>query len=327
MFRLGEQTARDVNAGSHRAPWWHNPVAVPEVKLMRQSILAMVLTTTAIAGAAIAHPGSSIAVSADGRVYFVDTGGGVFSIERNGSVVRREGPAFHWFAYDPAGRFARTPWPSVPGAEFRAAGTNPTLVLSSDFPVAITTDGAFCYTEATGGRIRIIAVAPSGSRSVRATLPPVLEAGKPVTWLNSLAAGPNGSLYYTDDAAVRKVDASGRVSLIANAVTVRNCAAIPGIEPPTRPYLRGLAVAPDGTVYVAASGCGAVLRIDPRGAIATVLTSTSPWSPTAVAVGNGEVYVLEYLHTASDDRREWLPRVRKVQRNGTVITLAATKGR
>jgi hypothetical protein len=31
--------------------------------------------------------------------------------------------------------------------------------------------------------------------------------------------------------------------------------------------------------------------------------------------------VLEYLHTASDDRREWLPRVRKINRDGKIETV------
>jgi hypothetical protein len=37
-----------------------------------------------------------------------------------------------------------------------------------------------------------------------------------------------------------------------------------------------------------------------------------------VTVANGEVYVLEYLHTDSDDRSEWLPRVRKITSKGKV---------
>ena len=47
-------------------------------------------------GAALAHPGASIHVAADGRVFFVDTGGGMFVVERNGRLVRHPGPAFHW---------------------------------------------------------------------------------------------------------------------------------------------------------------------------------------------------------------------------------------
>jgi hypothetical protein len=130
-----------------------------------------------VATAATAHPGSAIAVSKAGTVYFVDTGAGVFAIEAAGRIERREGPAFHWFAFDPGSRFARTPWPSIPGAELRAAGVNPTLVLSSDFPVTIGADGKFYYPDGSGGQVRLVAIDPSGTKSVRATLPPIRSAG------------------------------------------------------------------------------------------------------------------------------------------------------
>lgn len=275
--------------------------------------LCAVLMAIVAAAAALAHPGAAIAVHPDGRVFFVDTGGGVYAIERNGRLARQEGPAFHWFALDQAGRFRRTPWPHIPGGELRAAGA---VILSSDVPVAIG-GGTFYFPEAAGGRVRIVGVTPAGARSVRATLPPIKDP-----WINGLAAGPGGSLYYTEDRAVRKIDARGRVTTVATIGTVARCAAIPGIGPELRPYLRGLAVAPDGTVYVAASGCGALLKIDPRGAVAPLLRTASPWAATDVAVADGEVFVLEYLHTAVDDRRQWLPRVRKIARDGSVVVLA-----
>lgn len=269
-----------------------------------------------------AHPGAAIAISRDGRVYFVDTGAGVFSIEKNGRIVRRDGPAFHWFAFDPESRFRNTAWPSIPNAEFRSAGVNPTIVLSSDFPVTIGSDGRFYYPDGTsGGRIRLVAIEPSGASSVRATLPPIHRGGQPITWLNGLAPGADGSLYYTEDRAIRKVDRSGRVSAVVANVSVPNCTAIPGVEAEVGPYLRGLAVAGDGSIYVAASGCGALLKVEPRGRVSVVLRTTAPWSPTAVAVSAGEVYVLEYLHTATDNREEWIPRIRKISRSGSVSTV------
>lgn len=269
-----------------------------------------------------AHPGAAIAVAGDGRVYFVDTGGGNFVIERNGKIVRLEGPAFHWFALDPQNRFRATRWPSLPDAEFRSADTNPTLVLSSDFPVAIGTDGRFYFPQRVDGdRIRIVGIQPSGARAALATLPPVLSGGRAVPWLNGLTAGPRGGLYYTENSAVKRIDPQGRVSTVAANVTVPNCTATPGIGPKLRPYLRGLAIAADGSIYVAASGCGALLKIDPKGKSSVILRTTAPWSPTAVAVANGEVYVLEYSNTASDDRREWMPRVRKISRTGAVTML------
>jgi sugar lactone lactonase YvrE len=272
--------------------------------------------------AAHAHPGAAIAVSKDGTVYFVDTGAGVFSIDPSGRIARREGPAFHWFAYDPQGRFRKTPWASMPNAEFRSAGNNPTLVLSSDFPVTIGTDGKFYYPDGSqGGRIRIMAIDPSGARTVRATLPAIHRGGESITWLNGLAAGTDGALYYTEDRIIRRVDARGTVSTVAANVAVKDCAAVPMMED-LDPYLRGLAIAADGSIYVAASGCGAVLKVDRNGRTSTVLRASPPWSPTAVAVSGQDVYVLEYLHTATDDRREWIPRVRKISKSGAVSTLA-----
>lgn len=277
------------------------------------------------AGTSSAHPGAAIAVSKDGIVYLVDTGAGVFSMEASGQVTRREGPAFHWFAFDPDSLFQKTPWPSLPGAEFRSAGVHPTLVLSSDFPVTIGTDGRFYYPDGTSGaRVRIVAIEPSGARSVRATLPPLLRGGRPITWLNGLAPGTDGSLFYTEDRTIRKVDRRGQVSTVTANVVVAHCAAVPGVDAELGPYLRGLAVATDGSIYVAASGCGAVLRVDTKGHVSTVLTAAAPWSPTAVAVAGNDVYVLEYLHTASDDRSEWLPRVRKISHAGTVTTLGGS---
>jgi hypothetical protein len=296
---------------------------------MRRAALVLVLFFIAATHETVAHPGAAIAVGGDGQVYFVDTGGGVFAIDRQHRIARREGPAFHWFAFDPAGRFRRTAWPSVPGAELRSAGTNPTLVLSSDFPVAIGTDAIFYYPQDDRERgVRIIGIAPNGRQTVRGSLPPMRSDGRPAWWLNGLAAGPNASLYYTEDRAVRRIDARGRVSLIANVATVPGCVAIPGITREMQPYLRGLAVESNGTVYVAGSGCGAVLKIDPNGKMTPILRTQSPWSPTAVAVWNGEVYVLEYSHTASDNRREWMPRVRKITRDGSVaVTLGAIPSR
>jgi streptogramin lyase len=249
----------------------------------------------AIAAPAAAHPGSAIAVAGDGRVFFVDTGRGVFVIERDGRVVRQDGPALHWFAFDADRRFARTPWPHVTNAEFRSVGP---LVLSSDFPVAIGRDGGFYFPQ-FGGRLEMIRIAPDGTRSVFATLPGSLH------WLNGVAAGADGALYYTEDRAVRKI-ANGVVSTVVDDAGCNN--------------LRGLAVAPDGTIYVAATGCNALLKIR-NGRVENILRMRAPWAPTAVALSKGEIFVLEYLHTASEDRRDWIPRVRKITQNGSQVML------
>lgn len=290
-----------------------------------RSLTALLITILLGAAVSHAHPGAAIAAAKNGTVYFVDTGAGVFSIEPGGRVVRREGPAFHWFAYDPSNAFRKTPWPSIPGCEIRSAGVNPTIVLSSDFPVTIGADGRFYYPDGSDRqRIRIIAVEPSGRRSIHATLPPIRRGAETITWLNGLTPGPDGSLVYTEDRLIRKIDRRGNVTTIAQNIVVPNCAVAPGTETATGPYLRGLAVAADGSIYVAASGCAAVLRVDGKGRVTPVLRASPPWSPTAIAVAGRDVYVLEYLHTASDRREEWIPRIRKISSSGVVSTLGGS---
>lgn len=287
---------------------------------MHRKLLAAMILVAATATTIAAHPGSGIVVDRRGRVYFVDTGGGVWRIEPGGKLARHGDPRFHWMAIDESERPAGTRVPSIPGGEITAIGNNPTLLVSSDVPIAIGRDGALYYPElGRDGRLRIMRFTRSGERIAFALLPAALR------WINGLAAGQDGSLYYTEDRTVRRIDPRGVVSTLAENVTVPNCGSIPGTERGSEPYLRGLAAAGDGTVFVAASGCGVVLRITSRGEIRPVLRTTSPWSPTAVATSPSGVYVLEYLHTAAEDRRAWVPRVRKILPNGSIVNVAAVR--
>ena len=81
-----------------------------------------------------------------------------------------------------------------------------------------------------------------------------------IGYVDGLAAGADNVLYFSLDRSVRKIDAKGRVSTIVDNVQVPGCIRIPGVEAQLGPYLRGLDVAPNGTIFVAAAGCGAVLR-------------------------------------------------------------------
>jgi sugar lactone lactonase YvrE len=222
-------------------------------------------------------------------------------------------------ALDEARTFANAQLPTTPGSEMRFVDG---LILSSDFPSAIGRDRALYFALLGGdGRLRLMRFLPTGAMTPFATLPGGIQ------WINGIAAAPDGSLYYTESRAVRRVDAKGVLTTIAEAVMAADCARIPTDDPQPLPYLRGLAVAPSGDLFVAASGCGAVLKITPRGEVTTILRTESPWSPTAVAVSGKTVYVLEYLHTASDNRREWLPRVRKISSDGRTAVIAAIERR
>ncbi len=287
-------------------------------------LVAALLVVAGTLATAIAHPGSGIVVDRRGFVYFLDTGSGVWVIDPGGKLTRQGGPRFHWMAIDEGARPFGARLPTIPDGEVNAVGVNPTLLLSSDVPLVVGRDGALYYPESgSDGQLRILRFTREGVKSVYVTLP-AKAAGGDRQWINGLASGSDGSLYYTQDTTVRKIDPRGVVFTLATNIAVPECASIPGIEA-AKPYLRGLGVGADGTVFVAASGCGAVLKITPNGKLTTVLQTTSPWSPTAVAVSPTGVYVLEYLHTATEDRLAWVPRVRKVLPNGTVVSIAAVE--
>ena len=72
--------------------------------LMKKTLLSLAFTclfSSVAAHRALAHPGAAIAVDANGRVYFVDTGHGVWTVDAAGKLVDLGGPAYHWMALDP----------------------------------------------------------------------------------------------------------------------------------------------------------------------------------------------------------------------------------
>ena len=277
--------------------------------------------------AAWAHPGSGIVVDRRGQVYFTDTGQGVWKIDQQGRLSAHEGAAYHWMAIDHDGLLVRTLSPAFrePSTDIQRVGTDPTLLLSSDFPLTTGSDGSLYYPElGADDLLRVYRLKPAGNRSVLAALPSASD-GQPLKWLNGMAAGPDGVIYFSENAAIRRITPRGEVSTLASNIVVDDCQSPPGASERLGPFLRGLDVAPDGSVYVAANGCCALLKIDPQGQATPVLRSVSPWSPTGVAIHGEEVLVLEYLHTAGGDRREWTPRVRKLSPDGTATVVAGVE--
>lgn len=296
----------------------------------RIGAVALALVAFALAAsAAFAHPGSGIAVDARGQVYFVDTGRGVWKLDSRGKLTLIHTLAYHWMAFDGKGHFAQSralgDFDRGSFERITPAGAVPALILSSDFPVAVGHDGGLYYVPYDrGGRRELVRRMPDGQRSVFAVLPAVAGGPEPMLWVNGIATAADGSLYVTDDNAVRKIGRNGQVSTFRDSIRAPDCET-PLAGAPALPYLRGLAVAADGTVYAAANGCRTVIAIPANGAVRTVLKAEPPWSPTGVALSGGEVFVLEYLHTSGDDRTEWIPRVRKIGADGKVTTLASVE--
>jgi sugar lactone lactonase YvrE len=272
-----------------------------------------------------AHPGSGIVVDRQGNVYFFDTGAGVWKIDRAGKVTKLSPTAYHWMAIDIDDRLAHVtlPYHSSGAATITRVGSDPTLLISSDFPVTVGPDGSLYYpwTHSTG-EAEIFRLQPSGKTTVFKTLPPTLSPNGGPRWRNGITASADGSVYYSEDRAIRKISADGTLTTVIENLTLSGCGLVPGVESELGAYCRGLAVDTNGTVYVAAAGCSAVLKITADKEVTTVLLASSPWSPTAVALSGSDLYVLEYFHTANENRREWIPRVRKVSSDGTTITVA-----
>jgi len=263
-----------------------------------------------------AHPGSGIVVDRLGQIYFLDTGSGLWKIDTGGGLSHLSPLRNHWLAIDENNSFTQARLPTDPGRDWviTAAGSNPTLLISTDFSLVIGQDGNLYYPSARETNVRIMRKSPSGPPSAWLTLPRSV-AGAALSWINGLATGPNGSIYYTEDNAVRKITREGRVSTIATVTTaLTDRPPTPGVE--KSPYLRGLKVDANGVVYVADVADARVLKITPDGKVVTILQLERPWAPTDVAVFGEVVYVLEFTHDAGDDRTTWMPRIRKITPDG-----------
>lgn len=294
---------------------------------MRIYFMAMTLTSillcALLATSASAHPGSGIVVDKHGQIFFTDTGQGVWKIDTQGKLTYVPASKFHWMTIDEAGYFAESQ--KNFGEWFERVtpqSSKPVLIMCSDFPLTVNRDGNIYYADTRRSSSKIVRRTPDGTESV-------LARGGMFQNITGITAGPDGSLYVTDasraDAnAIRKITMDGTVSMIAEGFVGKDSANDPSPETPSG-YCRGLAVDSQGVVYVAATGSRRVLKITPQGKVSTILQAPSPWSPTGVAVFRDEVYVLEWREPAAsraEMRRDWIPRVRKVGRDGKITTLA-----
>ena len=290
-------------------------------------ICVMALGAVCLPATVTAHPGSGIAVDRVGQIYFVDMVSGIWKVDLRGALTHFPGPAFHWMALDAGERFSGTRLPSGSGGEVARIGANPSVILASSYPVAFGGDGNLYYpSHGVGVPVQLMRMLPSGQTSVVADFPPT-TAGTPLRDLNGLAAGPDGSFYYSEKNAIRRIGKDGRVSTVAENIVLATCGSVPGMGPADHPLLRGLDVDAGGVAYVAATGCGSVLRVAPDGRLSILYQAEGPWSPTGVVLFGGDVYVLEFLGTASDNRQEMVPRIRIVRRDRTTSIIATVTRR
>ena len=263
---------------------------------------------------AVAHPGSGIVVDAQGNVFFQDGAARtIWKIDPQGKVTAHyDKLGGHWMALDAKGAFARTDQKLV---EWLAPAL---IVADGGAPITMNTDGNLYYglgLSSTGqvsvGMTRIF---PDGRQE-----PFAPDFAKRIEQLGitGLASGPDGYLYAACLTSVFKVKTDGTFTTLADLAALKDC----DQDAPTS-FLRGLDVDSHGTVYAAGTGCRGVVKITAAGKVNTVLKAERPWSPTGVAVRGDDIYVLEFTNANGHFTEGWLPRVRKLGRDGKVTTLA-----
>lgn len=277
------------------------------------------------AWAALAHPSSGIAVNERGEVFFVHSTVGVAKLDREGRLTYvHKSTGGHWLCLDRQGSFSRT----QPKYFLRVTpdGVRPALAFADGgAPIAVCGDGNLYYGSGWGGGhehelggATVSRLSPDGTI---ATFSPQLKEvlAKARAGVRGLAAGPDGLLYVASANSIYRVAMNGAVTTLIERPVLKDCDANP--PPDGLPAFQGLDVTTDGTVYAAATGCRALVKISAAGSLDTVLTSERPWSPCAVALHDGDVYVLEWTNPNDGPSAGWRPRVRKLARDGKLTTL------
>lgn len=278
---------------------------------------------------AFAHPGSGIQVLENGDVYFVDTGHGIWHIDTDGkvgSLARADG---HFLAVDASSAYSQKHFKQLERGDVEVISEKPDVMIGTSYPITVSSDGASYYPQVLSkGRVKMMRMLPGKKAQQFAVLPPARERSYTGEWVDAewvwaIAPGTKCSIYYTEKRAVRRIDSDGAVHTVAENVTVPGCERPPAVtESHVEPGLYGLCVANDGTVYVAASACSALLKIAPGGTQSVALRATDGWSPQGVAINRNTLYVLEYNYVKAGDRADWLPRVRKVDAAGIATVIA-----
>ncbi|MEK7795760.1 MAG: hypothetical protein AAB353_14580, partial [Candidatus Hydrogenedentota bacterium] len=105
-------------------------------------VITVLAVSFVMAPRAFAHPGTGIVVDDQGNVYFSHTGLGIWKVDPQGKLTRREGPGYHYMIEDPKGAFIGQRWPHFADGVIEVVGTKPTLLCGSSFPITIASDGA-----------------------------------------------------------------------------------------------------------------------------------------------------------------------------------------
>ncbi|MFA5891305.1 MAG: hypothetical protein WDA27_10235 [Actinomycetota bacterium] len=206
-------------------------------------------------------------------------------------------------------------------------------VLRGPSGVAVAPDGSVFIADADTNRIRKVdpagimsTVAGNGSSGFSGDGGPATQAGLDPT---DVAVAPDGSIFIADSGndRIRKVDPDGTISTVAGN---ESCCFSGDGGPATQAnlsYPRGVAVAPDGSIFIADYYNSRIRKVDPAGIISTVAgngngdfsgdggpaTQASLSYPRGVAVApDGSIFIADSGNY----------RIRKVDPDGTISTVA-----
>jgi hypothetical protein len=285
---------------------------------MKTSFLIVAQFCIAMA-AALAHPGSGIVVDQQGQVFFQDSAARtIWKIDSQGKVTAHNNKiGGHWMALDTKDKFAHSDLKLV--ERISPDPLNPALLVADGgAPITVNVDNNLYYGVgiSSEGKVDVgmMKISPDDKQEQFA---PDFAKSIVNLGITGLASGPEGIIYAACLTGIFKVTTNGTYTTLVNPLVVKDCD-----QDAATSFLRGLDVDSDGTVYAAASGCRCLVKITPDGKVATVLKAERPWSPTGVAIHKGDIYVLEYTNANGHLSEGWLPRVRKLSRDGTVTTLA-----
>ncbi|MBL7495329.1 protein kinase [Frankia sp. CNm7] len=278
-----------------------------ETQLLRASAL----------GAIAQAPDGSIFVVAPtldpgaGAVYRLDADGEITKFAGVGPAPQTPGAASQSPSVGPTSSPSPTPFPAagMPASE---------LVLLEPGGLAAGKDGALYLADR--GRGQVYRITPDGRAFLFAgagpdeegfTVDSGLATKAALSEPDALAVGPDGSLYLTEGTRVRKIDRDGFISTVAGVYQESGYEGDGG--PATKATLTspgGLAVARDGTVYVADAGVETVRKIAKDGIITTVAgipgeyghdgdggpaTRAMLYDPYGLAVDDaGDLYIADY---------------------------------
>jgi streptogramin lyase len=245
----------------------------------------------------------AVAVGADGRVYVADAG--------DANRIRRIGP-------DGVVTLAGG------SGEGHRDGRRGLAAFHTPSGLAIAPDGTLFVADTGTHTIRRVTADGDVTTVAGAGAPGYLDGAGRASAFDGpmgLAYAPGGRLYVADayNHRIRAIDASGTVTTLAGT-------GVPGFADGPAATAQfdtpcGVAVAPDGSLYVADTGNGLVRRIDASGAVSTLpLVPDEPFGDTSIVRPIGIAAGRDGRLAVSDRRG----RVLQVMADGTARRLAGS---